>query len=91
MIGMIFLNPQQQFADAIRRDKENTDFVYNWIEEQIKFVVDSFPVPEADIVKELETRNISNDNIFLIMNAARLLYKDQTSTPPKKTSFKRVP
>lgn len=88
---MIFLSSQQQILDAIRRDKENTDFIYNWIEEQIKFVIDSFPVPEADIVKELEKRNVSGGDIFLIMQAAQLLYRDRTSTPPKKTSFKRVP
>lgn len=79
------------YLDSIRREKENTDSVYNWIEEQIKFAADSFPVSDKDIVEELEKRNISSGDIFLIMQAAKLLYKDRTSTPPKKTSFKRVP
>lgn len=79
-----------QLLDAMRREEENTDSFFNWIEQQIKFVADSFPVPDADIVKELEKRNIASDDIFLIMQAARLLYKDRTSAPQKKTSFKRV-
>jgi len=72
-------------------DLDHIDFQYNWIETYIKTAAHYMEThSEADIVEAFEKRNVNGGDIFLIMQAARLLYNDRQSAPPKKTLIKRI-
>ncbi len=70
---------------------DHEDHIYNWIEEYIVQIADySDTSSEANFVASLKHKEVNDGNIFLIIQAAKLLYSDRVSAPPKKVIFKRV-
>lgn len=61
-------------------DWDHIDFQYNWIETYIKTAAHYMEThTEEAIVEAFQQRNVNDGDIFLIIQAARLLYKDRTS------------
>jgi len=76
--------------DQVKMD--HIDNKYAWIEQLIRSVSYGMQmeVPEDELVQMLKDYKVDDSDIFLIMKAAELLYKDRTQAPLKKTAFKRV-
>ncbi len=72
--------------------KEEYDFIIDNIEAHINVVVQALERGqlEESIIQFYQERNYNDWAIFLILEAAKLLFKDRRTAPPKKTLIRRI-